>query len=542
MNHQHVTTDRTRIVGGSRSEQGYWKLTSGPGEPHLVRSELLGPVSGAGQSSPGSPLLTIGHLADLHVCDSQSPARAEFLDRYADDDAPTKQDVPYVGSYRAQDCMTVQVAEAMVRSINSVSAGPIGGAPLDWAITTGDVVDNAQANEVGWYLGLLEGGRVAPDSGSPEHYEGVNDNEFWDESYWHPEPLPGRADRPHRLHGFPDAPGLLEAIRAPFDASGLSIPWLAVHGNHDQMIQGTIPALGPFADAGAESRKAIGLPEDWSTDAIVRFCRDVDSCQLDALALWELMRFRPITPDPKRRVLARNEFIAAHFGPRSRPAGHGFSASAMNTGRAYYRFDHAQVTVLVLDTVNEFGGWQGSLDPDQLAWLEQELVEADRERRYVVLASHHPLATLTNSAVADPGDRRVLADELSLVLKGHPSLVLWLNGHTHCHTVTAHADPSGSSWWEVTAASLVDFPQQGRIVELLRSESGLLTVAATGIDHVGAAPWSGGVSSVVEIAGLSRELAANDWQWRADDLAKHSRVGAPADRNVLLQLADPFPS
>jgi hypothetical protein len=137
--------------------------------------------------------------------------------------------------------------------------------------------------------------------------------------------------------------------------------------------------------------------------------------------------------------------------------------------------------------------------------------------------------------------RRVLADELNAMLSKHRCVVLWCNGHTHATTVTPHLSDLGG-WWEVTAPSLIDYPQQGRVVELLRSRSGELTIAATMLDHAGELPWCGTLDSPVAIAGLSRELAANDWQWRTPDLARHGRVGRPRDRNVLLPLADPFPS
>lgn len=502
-------------------------------------------MTGAGAAPIGESLLTVAHLSDLHLCDSQSPARAEFLDRWADPDSPVKAEVDAVGSYRAQDCLTVQVGEAIVRAVNAVAAGPIGGAPIDWALTTGDVTDNAQVNEVGWYLSLLEGGWVEPDSGDRSRYEGVADSAYWDEAFWHPEADSGdgaRRDRPHRLFGFPDAPGLLDALREPFQATGLAVPWLAVHGNHDQLIQGTIPAIGPFAAAGDAAVKAIGVPSHWSHEAIAQFCHDVDQCEIDALALWSTLVTRPITADPARRTVTRPEFIATHFGPSARPPGHGFGAEAQQSGVAYYRADHGRITLLTLDTVNENGGWQGSLDGPQFDWLESELTSADSEQRYVALASHHPLSTLINPRrPAAPGvlaSRRVLSPELSELLSQHPSLILWLNGHTHISTVTPHG-AGRSSWWEVTAPSLIDYPQQGRLVEVLRS-SGSLTIACTMLDHVGQVPWAGGVSGVAAIAGLSRELAANNWQWRTDDLSRHRRAGTPLDRNVLLELPDPF--
>lgn len=545
-------TDRSSIIGGPRSDLGYWQLSAGPGEQHTSRNEYL-PTGRLPVES--RPLLTVAHLSDLHLCDTQSPARGEFLDRWSDPDSPLRPVLGIIGAYRAQDCLTIQVGAAMVRAINAVRRGPVGGAEIDWAITTGDVVDSAQANELGWYINLLDGGRIIPDSGSTERYEGVADHDFWHEAFWHPDPARNadgstRPDRPRRLFGFPDAAGLLDTLREPFDSPGLSMPWLAVHGNHDQLVQGNIPAIGEFTHASMADRKAIDLPAHWTIEEIAQFCGAVDSTEQDGLDRWGEMLTRQITPDPARRTISRAEFVAAHFRPAARPAGHGLPDR--QGSQCYYRHDHrpAQVrdrvvTVLVLDAVNEHGGYQGSLDAPQLAWLEDELTSADREKRYVVLASHHTLADLVNDRREPGSSRRVLTAELAQVLDAHPSVVLWINGHTHITRVTPHgdqADRTAHAWWEVTAPSLIDFPQQGRIVELLRSANGTLTIAVTMVDHSGELPWSGRVDSINAIAGLSRQLAANDWQFRPDDFGAHPLTGTPLDRNVLLHLPDPFPA
>jgi hypothetical protein len=60
------------------------------------------------------------------------------------------------------------------------------------------------------------------------------------------------------------------------------------------------------------------------------------------------------------------------------------------------------------------------------------------------------------------------------------------------------------------------------------------------VDHSGELPWSGDVGSVGALAGLARQLAANDWQFRPDDFALHPTAGTPLDRNVLLHLPDPW--
>lgn len=525
-----MTTHQRALVAGAPNPRGYRTLGYGPGEPHVVRAELCtGDASAPGESTV---LLTCAQLSDPHVCDTQSPGRVEFLDRFADPDSPLRDRLVEVGTYRAQELLTAQVLDATVRAVNAVPAGPIAGSPLELAIVTGDLTDNAQSNELDWYLALLDGGEVRPDSGDLERYEGVSDDVGFDERYWHPDGA--WPDLPRAKFGFPTAPGLLDSMRRAFVAPGLVVPWLTVHGNHDQLLQGTVPAAGMLRRATTGHSKPIGLPADWSTDEVFAVVAGLDAC--DPVAISRVAQFvtRPVTADPARRSITRQEFMAAHLRPAARPPGHGFSPEAVTAGRAHYRRDHGALTLLVLDSVNENGGWQGSLDTAQLDWLQDELAAADREQRYVVLASHHPLSTMVNALMTDGAGRRVLGPELATVLARHPSVVLWLNGHRHCTAITPHG-----SWWEVTSPSLIDWPQQARIVEVIRA-GGTLTIATTMLDHAGQAPWQGGIAAVDQLAGLSRELAANDWQWRHHPLETHPRNGSGGDRNAVLLLDDPF--
>jgi metallophosphoesterase (TIGR03767 family) len=517
-----VTVRRT-LRGAPAGRHGYRQLVDGPGEPHVDRVDLAPAPGGRGEV-----LIGFAHLSDLHVCDAQSPARAEFLDRWADPDSPIVDRIGEVGTYRAQEILTAQVVEATTHAINSLDAGPVGGRPLALAIVTGDNTDNAQANELAWYLALLDGGPVRPDSGDLHRYEGVADDAWPDLRYWHPEG--GSRDRPRERFGFPETPGLLEAARAQFDASGLELPWLAVHGNHDRLLQGTVPGAGVLAAVAVGARKPVGLPSRWTPDQVASVLGGLAECEPAALKALGAGEYRMVTADAGRRIVSRAEFVSAHFHPRARPCGHGFG----RLGTAYYRYDHESITFLVLDTVNEHGGWEGSLDRTQAEWLESELAAADDEHRYVVLASHHPTSSLVNGTSVHRTPPRMLAAELTTTLTAHPSVVLWVNGHTHRTSVTPHG-----SWWEVTAPSLIDWPQQARVIEVLRG-SGVLTIATTMLDHSGQAPWSGALDTPAALAGLSRELAANDWQWRASALEHHPRAGSRGDRNARLHLPDPW--
>ena len=528
-----TTLERT-LLRGTPGAGGYAPVVQGPGEQHTVRTDLGVPADRK-RAARRWPLLAFAHLTDVHVVDVQSPMRLEYFDRY-DDNAVG----PGIASsaYRPQEMLTAHIAEAMVRAVNRVGVGPVTGAPLALALQTGDNSDSSQLNETRWNIDLLDGSEVRPDSGDPTRFEGVADDDptWYDTHYWHPEGTPVGAsdDFPRSRFGFPVVPGLLDAARRPFDATGLAMPWYTAFGNHDGLVQGNFPATLQLTQVAEGGLKLISPPAGMSQDDLLRALQGDYAGFLESLALTP--HVRPVTHDPQRRVLTRAEIVEEHFVTTGAPYGHGFTDRNRAEGTAYYTFDRGLVRFVVLDTVNPNGEANGSLDATQFAWLREVL--AASADRVVVVACHHTLSTMDSPLVATGGDaeQRVLGDEVRALLLQHPQVVAMVDGHTHRNEIWAHRREDGSpgGFWEINTASHIDWPQQSRLIEIADNRDGTLSVFATMLDHDGPAAYGGRTGDPLALAGLARELAANDWQER-----ESGGRGTVEARNVELLVAAP---
>ncbi|HEU5045349.1 MAG TPA: metallophosphoesterase, partial [Nocardioidaceae bacterium] len=245
---------------------------------------------------------------------------------------------------------------------------------------------------------------------------------------------------------------------------------------------------------------------------------------------------RTVTADPDRRLLSASEMVAEHFTTTGLPVGHGFTEQNRQDGTAYYTVDRGTdglVRFIVLDSVNPYGGQNGSLDPAQFAWLQQQLQDA--ADRLVVVACHHPSWSMTNATVPTgaPADR-VLGGQLVEELLAHENVVAWVNGHTHRNTVRAHSRPAGGGFWEINTASHIDWPQQSRIIEVVDNHDDTVSIFATMVDHGAPVRMPSHLDGPVRLAALGRLLAANDPQEQSTD-----RRGKRRDRNVELVLPAP---
>ncbi|TLS45445.1 TIGR03767 family metallophosphoesterase [Streptomyces montanus] len=543
-----TTLDTTAQLGRA-SSGGYRRLTSGPGWPLVVRGEAADRRPGAGRQDRRTALACFVQFTDLHLTDVQNPLRTEFLR------------VGRPGAWRAQEALTVAGAVSLVERVNALGQGPYTGLPPAFVMATGDNIDNNSAIELEWFLTLMSGGRIVPNTGSPTAYEGVQNSGL--PLYWHPDDAALRDVDKGR--GLPHIPGFLDAATRPVTSPGLGIPWYSTVGNHDDLPGGCLsPQLGEYA---VGSRKLLSVPEAEAAAyaQALRTGDDPKSEVLTAILRRHAAAARPVTPDERRRTLTPHEYLAAHLDPAHTgaggPVGHGYTEDNLDGDRMYYTFQVAENVIgISLDTTYRSGHYEGSLDTDQLRWLERTLTALssrsyDTDGRLVrnlgaddahvlVFSHHNSPAMIRRPDAARTDEPRHDGAEVIALLSRFPNVVAWINGHSHVNRITPHihADVPARSFWEVNTASHVDYPQLARLIELTDNHDGTLSLFTTLVES--AAPHRTDPDytdlSAVGLASLYRELSYN-----APGLAEgmtagvhEGRAGGAGDRNAELLLVN----
>ncbi len=525
------TLDRT-IRLGSVARGSYRLLATGPGEAYVPRVDLIGVAANKARVAQRRSLFYCGHFSDIHIMDAQSPGRLEPLIAFNHS--------LFGGAFRPQDTLTTQVGAAMVRSVADLRSSPLTGAPLAAAFVTGDSADQMSEVETRWYINLLDGTPFVPNTGAPGIYEGV---QAWSETYWAYHPSDPVGDW-FGDYGFPQVQGMLEAaVTQTVDSGGLPSPWYAVYGNHDTLYMGTLQVPAALKEFAIGRHKyfdwlalGLGFVQGWAADttAMTRAWNAVST------NIGELYGSRVVTADPARKLLEQTAFMQAHFqtAPNPGPVGHGFTQANLDSGRTYWSADVGPVMrIFGLDTCNQIAGPDGAVPEQQFTWLQDGLAQAEKDGRLCFVLSHHNSFTLENDAqLATAPERLIHADEFIAMLLRFPNLIAWLNGHTHNNTITAHPRTDGrpGGFWEITTASCIDFPQQQQVLEVIDNRDGTLSIFTTVVDHASPAEWDGDLS-VQGLAGLSRQLSANDWVE-----IPAMRIGSALDRNTELLLPAPF--
>lgn len=447
-------------------------------------------------------LARLFHVSDTHQVDEESPARlagGHFVTRSA---------------WRPYEAYATQLFDGVIRTANRIHAA---GRTIDFAVHTGDACDNAQFNELAWFLGVFDGSIIDPRSG-PD-------------------------DRPADARPVPE----LDA-HAAFQAQGIyrngvhgpaaDIPWYGVFGNHDVYAIGVFP----FFEM-PEGRRVVPLPLQIQPGILL-------PSMLDPTAFLAHGNVTPAMPGPPdlitiptflepnadRAFFNKREFIRAMFGTVTGPSGHGFADP--ETGPSYYSVTPVPgIRLIGLDTCDPahllpaFVYVDGSLTEPQVAFLRSELDAARDRGELVIVASHHP-----SNSIREIYGTALLASEFRALLNEYPNVIMHLAGHTHRNRV---ADRGG--YLEIETCSTIDLPQEGRLVEIYRNETtGEITVAYEMFGHVvddlpplGADPLRALRQAARNIATADRNAAARQKQ---RDPSGANPLGRPQDRRAVYTL------
>ncbi len=427
------------------------------------RTDFVTPAQTPAAVTHTARLLHFFDMTDIHISDKESPNQGIFYG--------------YLGGqssgYSPVMLLTTQVLDAAVQTINALHQKE----PFDFGISLGDVANNEQYNELRWYIDVLDGKTINPDSGIKD------------------DPVPGP------LNDYQDT----------FKAAGLnkSIPWYQALGNHDHFWIGTNPA-NDYLKENYTGEYILNMGDIFTnplgTNSRGYYMGSIDgrTPNGDIIGVGNVSNFtsppKVLAADPNRHILTPSEWMSEFFNTTSSPKGHGFNQSDVEAGFACYSFEPRSdmpIKVIVLDDTqnntdaNDGGYGHGSLDNERFDWLVHELDAGQAEGKLMIIAAHIPIGTeSTSSALSDfvgwSSVAQVSEDQLLAKLHEYPNLILWVSGHRHFNTVTAQKSPDPGrpelGFWEVETASLRDFPQQFRTFEIVRNSDNTVSILTTDVD------------------------------------------------------------
>ncbi|WP_372369900.1 metallophosphoesterase [Candidatus Uabimicrobium sp. HlEnr_7] len=476
-------------------------LETSSGEDMTIRNDFL--KSKLPLTKEPKSLLFFGHITDMHIIDEESPARFAVLDSIL-----TELDISSSG-FHPQEDLLFSSTDSMIRTLNRISLQ----SNFDFLLNTGDSIDNAHKIELDWFTTAMSGGMIDPDSGKNE------------------DPVPGLGNDGND----------------PLKVQGLlsNIPFYAAVGNHDVLYQGNIPPyLREVFNAIAEPilGKQFSIEDpvgNYSNGVIVPKGTPYNPDKLKP---------GKIVADPRRAALSSEEFISSYInGGGERPV-FGFPKSLAGEDLAYYSTKPRASTplrLIVLDTTSRIGTAFGIIDQDQFEnFLIPELEEAKRAGELVIIASHHPsnsIMTLSRAkkrmvdvCQSDAKMHRVVkqfaghmeerkqtidGNTFTQTLASYSNVVLHIVGHQHTNKITA-IDGKHSGYWEVQTSSLIGFPQQARLFEIVYEGNAIGAIHTCVVDHE---------SSKNVLATKCRELAHED----------HSSYNDQSNRNTILRFDVP---
>jgi len=445
------------------SEYGYGNWTYGEGIGYEKRLDLVSPAGNDTSATNSAKLLRFFDMTDIHISDKETPTQAIYYGYLGGESS----------GYSPVMLSTTQVLDAAVQTINALHKQD----PFDFGISLGDAANNEQYNEIRWYIDVLDGKTINPDSG-------VKDD-----------PVPGP------LNDYQDV----------FKAAGLdkSIRWYQVLGNHDHNWIGTNPP-DDYLKANYTGEYILNMgniftdPNGIESRGLYMGAIDGRTVYGDIIGVGNASEFdtppKVLAADPNRRALSPSEWMAEFFNTTSLPKGHGFNLSDAEDGIAYYSFEPKSdipIKVIVLDdtqasTDADVGGYgHGSLDQKQFDWLIGELDKGQEEGKLMIIAAHIPIGVEGSGSTLDTymawsQVAEISEQQLLDTLHEYPNLILWIAGHRHFNTITPQVSPDPDhpelGFWEVETSSLRDFPQQFRTFDIVRNSDNTISIFTTNVD------------------------------------------------------------
>ena len=443
-------------------KRGFGPWHYGPALSYDRRLDLVAPPGAGKPARHVARLLNFFAITDIHITDKESPSSAIYLG--------LKNGIS--SGYSPVMLDTTHVLDAAVQTINALHRR----GRFDFGISLGDTCNNTQYNELRWYIDVLDGKAITPNSGASAGADSIDHQKL-------------------------------------YKAAGLdkSIKWYQTLGNHDHFWMGTNPVNNYLRQVyvGEDILKLGDIFTD--PDGINK--RDYYMGALDgATPNGDIVGAGPIgdfasppkvKADPNRRSLRRKEWLGEFFKTSSQPVGHGFSRANIDEDFACYSFrPHAAlpIKVIVLDdtqvdedvsparsATSSPGYGHGSLDKKRYDWLVRELDDGQNKGELIIIAAHVPIGVEPASSVMGWSSvAHVSEPELIAKLHQYPNLMLWIAGHRHYNTITAFKSPDPArpelGFWQVETASLRDFPQQFRTFEIIRNNDDSISILATNVD------------------------------------------------------------
>lgn len=441
---------------------GFWQY--GPGVPYQKRVELM-PSGYTGDNVSNAALfLNFFSFSDIHITDKESPAQAVYYGY--------KWNI--ISGYSPAMLYTTHMLDAAVNTINRFHKAK----PFDFGLSLGDAVNSSQYNELRWYIDVLDGKIINPDSGVKDDPNPGPNNDYQDE---------------YKAVGFDN-----------------SINWYQTIGNHDHFWMGMYPP-DDYVRGKMTGSSILNLGNIF-TDTAGLATRGFYMGAIDGKTInGEIIGAGPVgsytepptvPADLKRYPLSRKEWMAEFLNSTSLPAGHGFTSSMVASGFANYTFEPRSdlpVKVIVLDNTNPgdkrgtdaYG--KGFLDKERYDWLIAELDKGQAEGKLMIIAAHIPIKvvvqnTLIGQAMTWSRDSYKNEDDMLTKLHTYPNLVLWVSGHRHLSVVTPQKSPDATrpelGFWEVETPSLREFPQQFRTFQITRNSDNTISIFAADVDPI----------------------------------------------------------